>query len=709
MHTNLEFVAALAILSLGADLAAQDLRLRDHAIGATGTYDSARQALIGLGSLGETLEFDGTTWRQRALPRQNGLYGKVAYDEQRRCTWFVGSDDTQQFVTSRFDGSTWRDLNLATTPSPRTQFSLAYDTQRGELVLFGGQSFTHTFLADTWTFDGSTWQQRSPNTVPPARSNAGASYDSHRGRVVLYGGLTSFQLRDTWEWDGTDWTLANNVGAPSIRWDPGMTYDPQRQRTLLFGGFDGTLHDDLWEWDGASWAAVPTPPLRPAPRMNPVFAFDAHLGESVLAGRSDNDLIVDTWSWNGTRWLRRDAPTRPLRRGNGNLFASPAGELLLYSGTSAPPTTWRWTGDDWSALPGLQPSPRYSASSCTGQQLAYLFGGFDPVTYAIGNDLWGYDGLTWQQLSTNGPVNGIGAALAYDWARGELLLFGGNGGSSGLSSDTWIFRNGGWVQASPNTTPPARTVASATFDFNRGAIVMVGGWGGPNNFLADAWQWNGVDWSPLPPLAAAPSLGGNQLGFDANRGTCVMTISGVGGRSLDAYELTATGWAQLTIGDAALASGLGSAKTVVGFPFADGLALGDERSLFTLDLAQARRADYGAACTATAPLLAANTWPRPGNSAFAIDCLAAQATPAAALLLGLQSATTPIATCTLRVGNGVAVLLPLNAGGFGSSPLPIPNDRAFLGLDVFAQAATLDANAPSGFTLSAGLQVTIGS
>jgi len=198
MHIDLSSVSALAILFLGVSVSAQDLRLRDHAVGL-GTFDSARQTLVGLGTLGETLEFDGSTWRQRALRRQGGLYGELAFDEQRRCTWFVGSDDNQQFVTARFDGSTWRDLNLATTPPPRSSFTLTYDSQRGELVLFGGISFNNAYLGDTWVFDGATWQQRFPNNVPPPRGLAGATYDSNRGRVVLYGGQTTFQLRDTWE------------------------------------------------------------------------------------------------------------------------------------------------------------------------------------------------------------------------------------------------------------------------------------------------------------------------------------------------------------------------------------------------------------------------------------------------------------------------------------------------------------------------------
>src|SRR5262245_66106604 len=50
------------------------------------------------------------------------------------------------------------------------------------------------------------WTQ-VPVTGPSARAPAMA-YDSQRGRTVLFGGLTLFRappLGDTWEWDGSTW------------------------------------------------------------------------------------------------------------------------------------------------------------------------------------------------------------------------------------------------------------------------------------------------------------------------------------------------------------------------------------------------------------------------------------------------------------------------------------------------------------------------
>ena len=58
--------------------------------------------------------------------------------------------------------------------------------------------------------------------------------------------------------------------------------------------------------------------------------------------------------------------------------------------------------------------------------------------------------------------------------------------------------------------------------------------------------------------------------------------------------------------------------------------------------------------------------------------------------------------------NGVSLLLPTNAAGFAAQLLPIPSHTSFVGLDLVVQATAPDPTAPAGFTLSAGLGLTLG-
>ena len=77
--------------------------------------------------------------------------------------------------------------------------ALAYDSARFRTVLFGGAGNIGV-LSDTWEWDGTTWTQKSLATSPPARSSHALAYDSARGRTVLFGGRPDSGLfSDTWE------------------------------------------------------------------------------------------------------------------------------------------------------------------------------------------------------------------------------------------------------------------------------------------------------------------------------------------------------------------------------------------------------------------------------------------------------------------------------------------------------------------------------
>jgi hypothetical protein len=65
-----------------------------------------------------------------------------------------------------------------------------------------------TVEPQTWRWDGTTWT-RLTGTQPPLRYNAAMAFDRDRGRVVLFGGEVGAgtpDLSDTWEFDGTAWS-----------------------------------------------------------------------------------------------------------------------------------------------------------------------------------------------------------------------------------------------------------------------------------------------------------------------------------------------------------------------------------------------------------------------------------------------------------------------------------------------------------------------
>jgi len=89
--------------------------------------------------------------------------------------------------------------------------------------------------------------------------------------------------------------------------------------------------------------------------------------------------------------------------------------------------------------------------------------------------------------------------MAFDAARGEVVLFGGRSNGTFLD-DTWTFGGSSWAQQVPTTVPPARAYAAMAFAAERSRVVLHSGLDTNFACLADTWEWDGSDW-----LAAAPA------------------------------------------------------------------------------------------------------------------------------------------------------------------------------------------------------------
>lgn len=210
-------------------------------------------------SLGRLHSWNGSVWTQLStvgpIPRSDSA---MAFDSMRgRLVLFGGVDAGNSALgdTWEWDGAAWS-LVATTGPSPRMSHGMVFDASRGHVVLFGGHYFVNgneTALGDTWEWDGTQWSM-IPITGPPARSRHSMAYDSNRACVVLYGGRSVgfATYDDTWELTGDTWIkrMTNNSGR---RFDSAMVYDSARGSTVLFGGTvsgSGTWTGDTWEYRG---------------------------------------------------------------------------------------------------------------------------------------------------------------------------------------------------------------------------------------------------------------------------------------------------------------------------------------------------------------------------------------------------------------------------------------------------------------------------
>ena len=99
-------------------------------------------------------------------------YFAMAYDPGRNVTVLYGGENTMGGNTVvlgetwEFNGTTWTMRTPAATPGKRTKAAMAYDAGRKQMVLVGGNNGTN-LLRDAWTWDGTTFKKGGSATPVP--------------------------------------------------------------------------------------------------------------------------------------------------------------------------------------------------------------------------------------------------------------------------------------------------------------------------------------------------------------------------------------------------------------------------------------------------------------------------------------------------------------------------------------------------------------
>jgi hypothetical protein len=188
----------------------------DPAIGAIVLYGGMDDSTPKPSAINDTWSWNGNDWTQlqpTASPA-GGVRPRLAVlsgtDLVARFGDCIESNDNALYT---FDGHTWSQrAPSGNWPAALCLPSFAGDIGRGQLVLFGGNPGTGAPApADTWTYDGTAWKKLTPAQSPSARNDAPMVYDVDKHRLVLFGGQglgdgQSGALNDTWTWDGTTWT-----------------------------------------------------------------------------------------------------------------------------------------------------------------------------------------------------------------------------------------------------------------------------------------------------------------------------------------------------------------------------------------------------------------------------------------------------------------------------------------------------------------------
>jgi MYXO-CTERM domain-containing protein len=187
--------------------------------------------------------------------------------------------------------------------------------------------------------------------------------------------------------------------------------------------------------------------------------------------------------------------------------------------------TWEWDGTTWTQVASTGPIGRYwhAMAYDSTRQRTVLFGGIGFYQNADGfpfGDTWEWDGSSWTQRAMTRPSARGRHAMAYDSARGVTVLFGGDD-NSGTEADTWEWDGTAWNQRTPATHPPARDWHSMAYDAARHATVVFGGSSVSGYVLGDTWEWDGTTWTHRALEGPAPRYA-DAMAYDSARGGVVL-------------------------------------------------------------------------------------------------------------------------------------------------------------------------------------------
>lgn len=435
----------------------------------------------------DILSFDATSWSRRNTvdPGQGplpaiGVIGPDSPHEPLIQYATLTAPDTADFAVA-LPGATHNDLAIVevssggarVVPFVESGSSSNYaetGVLQGSYVVSGANGCVPNcaegaYIYTSWRYNpptGAFVPVAAPASNPPAREGAAMAYDAATKQVVLYGGLGSPTsgnpfLSDTWVWDGFAWHRAASSGPGGEGEHPHLAYDETtRQLVLVSSPSEGSQPPSFFGtsmWTGSGWSDTKPAQNLPASTSGSFasvdgLVFQPSTGELIaLLNVSDiksSTTTTQSWSWDGTTWKQLHPATDPPASAAPLAYDATTG-LVIREG-----------------LGSLQPSaPNFPANPPRA-------------------GTWAWDGSNWSELHpVHHPPAPLGASLAYDQGGHDLVMYGGstgaNGNVCGTSTDRWVWDGQDWARADPPTGITGRSEAAMAFDAASGQLLLFGG------------------------------------------------------------------------------------------------------------------------------------------------------------------------------------------------------------------------------------------
>ena len=567
--------AAPAAPSLHVTWTHTDIAYPEPSIFSSMAFDQAHSEMVlvtGMGGgAGDTWTWDGTKWTfyDTAAVIGNRYVSAMAYDEARgQVIMFGGYSSAVDNDTWAWDGSAWNKLSPANSPPARTSHTMVYDRAHQQIVMFGGNgtsSINQGLLNDTWLWDGTNWTQASPTTSPSARTEQSMAWDDAHQCVLMFGGITggpSFNIgsSETWTWDGSNWTLASpSFSPPPISQAP-MVYDPNSTQVVLFSGWLNGYGfvTGPWTWDGSNWTQWSNPSnVAPPGSFANGAAYDGNTKQIQIYGGyipyPTTFFSDQLWAWQASGWSLTTNPTEPFSTYSGNLAYDHTRDQLVAWGGYGPNgeclrDTGTWDGISWTMHANTTaPLNGYCFNGAMvddqTSEAIVAFGGFGGNTNNVYGNTWTWDGAQWTDAApaTNPPAR-EDHMMAYDANHGLVVMFGGNDGTGTHLGDTWTWDGVDWTQQNPEHSPSARYWSTMAYDEATQTVVLFGG-NSQAGDLNDTWTWDGTDWTQQSPSSSPGSSERGASVYDPDLQKVIM-LGGTDGGFNEMWLWDGSNWTQ---------------------------------------------------------------------------------------------------------------------------------------------------------------------
>lgn len=243
-----------------------------------------------------------------------------------------------------------------------------------------------------------------------------------------------------------NWQLEAN---PPSRTAPALVHHEALGKSVLFGGVEGDYLADTWTWDGA-WQRVETA-VAPSPRSNVAMAYDSTRDRLVLfGGRNRTSVLGETWVFDGTAWTQLAPPVSPPATHRHRMCYDPVRDRVIVKGGNrtlfgaSTDELWEFDGNTWQLM------PQGAGAPSTGTSMVYDAARAETLLWTA-FDLYAWNGSSWTQRSSAGLPSPSTCQLQYDPVTQRVLVTNPFY-NAGLQAGTYAYEGQGWTLI--DATPP---------------------------------------------------------------------------------------------------------------------------------------------------------------------------------------------------------------------------------------------------------------